>query len=237
MFALFPISARWWTIKPLAATLFPSAFIPPNSPSPPLISMSDSISYSGCWLSRRRHGDSVCTSPTLITSQYTSLQLICLYPDMLPEERDSKGVLVYRRPPGAGGICSQSEGQESITILQLRAYWNNVGVEAKLEYGLRCVVPISSQYPQQETYRSYNLTAGLDVKQDTKAALKQFLSTVFGPYPDVMRAYAVSLACSCREYDWNMSSWTPETQKLCFHMANESSKLGLFSFPALLCVN
>lgn len=51
-----------------------------------------------------------------------------------------------------------------------------------------------------------------------------------------MQAYAASLACSCCEYDWEMSSWTPETQALCFHMANESSKLGLFSFPAFLCV-
>ena len=157
-----------------------------------------------------------------------------MFPEMLPEERDSEGAMEYRRPSDAEGIRFHPTGRQSITILRLRAYRNDV--EAKLEYGLRCVVPISSRYPQ-EIYSPYSLAAGLDVKQDIKAALKQFLSIVFGPYPDVMRAYAASLACSCCEYDWELSSWTPETQALCFHMANESLKFGLFSFPAFLCVN
>ncbi|KIM41826.1 hypothetical protein M413DRAFT_27396 [Hebeloma cylindrosporum] len=143
--------------------------------------MSDSnklLAYVGCWLSQRRHGDSIGT-PRLNIEQYETLQLYCFYPmrpEMVPEERES----VIQQSSGPGGIPFKPAGRQSITMIRLRAYRNDV--YAKLDYALR-------------------LASGLDIKRDIKAALKQLQRIVYGRHPATVRALAASLACACGQYD------------------------------------
>ncbi|KIM41812.1 hypothetical protein M413DRAFT_138498 [Hebeloma cylindrosporum] len=176
--------------------------------------MADDILYAGCWLSHNRHGESIGTSPGLIESQYMSLQMFCFYPmctEMIPDERQT----AFRPPAGAGSMHFKPSGRESITTLRLRAYRNEV--DAKLDYALR-------------------LAAGLDVKQDIQAALKQLAPITNGQYPDAVRSFAASLACACLQYNFEMSDWTLKMHTLCLEMANESLERGLFSFSAFLSV-